>query len=188
MFATPYLKSLLCTAWLMSVMFLHACGSGGPVKALPKDADVYWAAEENASVLKFKAGQDLNLDQGQSSSLYVCLYQLADSRMFEQLRSQPEGLAALAACDKFDDSAVAFQRIFLEPGQSLELFLNRREGAKFLGLAAGYYNLESQRCRGLWPIPIVSVSDGWFSSHREPGQLVVEMSFGPHWPEAKAKK
>lgn len=188
MFIKHRFKSLILGFPLLACAFLSACGSGAPVKALPKDADVFWGAEENAVLLKFKARPDLNLDQGQPSSLSVCVYQLADSRMFEQLRSLPEGRAQLAACESFGETVVAFQRLFLEPGQTLNKFLDRREEAKFVGLAAAYYNLESERCLRLWPIPIVTVSDGWFSEHREPGQLVVEMEFGSDWPEAKAEK
>lgn len=188
MFVKSCLKLLATGLLLPALAALSACGSGAPVKALPKDADVFWGAEENALLLKFKARPDLNLDQGQPSSLAVCVYQLSDSRVFEQLRSQPEGRVRLAGCEGFGDSVVAFQRLFLEPGQRLEKFLNRREGAKFVGLAAAYYNLESERCLRLMPIPIVTVSDGWFSSHREPGQLVVDLEFGSDWPEAKAEK
>ena len=188
MFIKPALKLLLRALIILPLVGLSACGSGAPVKALPPDADVFWGAEENALLLKFKAGPNLNLDRGQPSSLAVCVYQLADSRMFEQLRSQPEGLAPLAACDKFDDSVLAFQRVFLEPGQSLEKFLDRREGARFVGVAAAYYNLESERCIRLLPIPLVNVSDGWFSSHRAPGQLVLELNFGPDWPEGPMEK
>ena len=188
MLVNYFVKSLRTALLALALSALAACSSGPPAKALPQDADVYWGAEENALLLKFSASPDLNLDQGQPSSLAVCLYQLSDSRLFDQLRSQPEGLTALAACQSFGESVVAFQRLFLEPGQNLEKFLDRREGAKFVGLAAAYYNLESQRCLRLWPIPVVKVSDGWFSSHREPGQLVLEMDFGPDWPEIKAKK
>lgn len=188
MFIKSFFKLLSIGLLLPALTALSACGSGAPVMALPKDADVFWGAEENALLLKFKARPDLNLDQGRPSSLAVCVYQLDDSRMFEQLSTQTEGRVKLAGCDKYGDSVVAFQRLFLEPGQRLEKFLDRREGAKFIGLAAAYYNLESERCLRLLAIPIVTVSDGWFSSHREPGQLVVEMEFGSDWPEAKAEK
>lgn len=186
---------------------LVSCGPGQPVKVLPEDADIDWAAETDGIVLKFKADDDLNLDRGRPSSLSVCIYQLSDARVFEQLRGQGqvgletlaacdkaggsencrdlEGLAALAACRKFGDTVLAFNRFFLEPGQKPEpLFLDRREGARFVGVAAGYYNLESVRCIRLFPVPIVKVSDGWFSSRRKPGQLIIELNFGPNWPES----
>ena len=202
-----------CCARLLGLILvgplLVACGPAQPVKVLPEDADINWKAEPGGIVLKFAAAKDLNLDRGQPSSLSICVYQLSDARVFEQLRNQGrmglealaacdqagggemcqdrEGLAALAACQKFGDTVLAFNRYFLEPGQKPEpQFLDRREGAKFVGLAAGYYNLESSRCVRLFPVPIVEVSDGWFSSHREPGQLTVELNFGPDWPEAPA--
>lgn len=195
--------------FVLGWLFLTSCGSGQPVKMLPEDSDVNWAAEPGGIVLKFNASKDLNMDQGRPSSLSVCVYQLSDARVFEQLRQQGqvglealadcdksggpetcqglEGLAALAACQKFGDTVLAFNRLFLEPGQKPEpLFLDRRDGAKFVGVAAGYYNLESSRCIRLFPVPIIKVSDGWFSDHREPGQLIIELNFGPDWPEAPA--
>ena len=198
---------LYIAALLVGGLISASCGNGQPVKIVPEDSDINWAAETGGIVLKFSASNDLNLDQGRPSSLSVCVYQLSDSRVFEQLRQQgqtgldalaacdqsggqeacrgPEGLAALAACKKFGDTVLAFDRLFLEPGQKQpELFLDRREGARFVGVAAGYYNLESNRCVRLFPVPIMEVSDGWFSSHREPGQLVIELNFGPDWPEA----
>jgi len=187
-------------------LFAMSCGSDRPVKMQPEDSDIKWSAEANAILLNFQASKDLNEDRGKPSSLSVCIYQLSDSRVFEQLRKQGQtgldalaacdksgeteicqdktGLAALAACKKFGDTVLAFNRIFLEPGQKQEVFFDRREGAKFIGLAAGYYNLESDRCIRLYPVPIIEVNDGWFSSHREPGQLVIELNFGPNWPEA----
>lgn len=163
---------------------LTGCSSSQPVKAEPPDADIVWGAEDNAIVLKFKASKDLNMDRGQPSSLSICLYQLSDSRTFDQLRLQgPEGLAALASCENFGSAVVAYQRLFLEPGQHLETYINRWEGTKFVGVAAGYYTLESNRCARIIPVPIVKISDGWFSSHREAGQLIVNLNFGPDWPQ-----
>jgi predicted component of type VI protein secretion system len=198
---------LLFSAWLL----LSSCGSDPRVKMLPEDSDIDWAAKPDGIVLKFKASPDLNMDRGRPASLSVCVYQLSDARVFEQLRGQGqagletlaacdksggaencrglEGLAALTACRKFGDTVLSFNRYFLEPGQTpAPLFLDRREGTKFVGVAAGYYNLESDRCIRLFPVPVVKVSDGWyrFSSHREPGQLIIELDFGPDWPEAPA--
>ncbi|MDR2946067.1 MAG: type VI secretion lipoprotein TssJ [Candidatus Adiutrix sp.] len=199
--------SLIFIAAVIAWPLMASCGSGQPEKMRPPDADLNWAAEPEAIVLKFQASDDVNLDQGRPSSLSICVYQLSEARVFDQLRGQGQagldnlaacgeaggeeiceeltGLAALAACQKFGDTVLAYDRYFLEPGQKPEpIFLDRREGARFVGLAAGYYHLESDRCARLFPVPIVEVRDGWFSSHREPGQLVVELNFGPDRPEA----
>lgn len=183
-----YIKLCFYILFCLSPAFIGACSSQ-PVSVLPKDADVLWSAEKDAIVLKFSATRDLNLDQGRPSSLSICVYQLSEARLFEQIREEgPKGLAALAACQRFGDSALSAARYFLEPGQTLEpQFVERREGAKFVGLAAAYYNLESERCARLFPIPIIQISDSWFGEpRREPGQLLVELVFGANWPEPPA--
>lgn len=173
------MKNLLKIMIGAAILFGAACGSGQQNKVQPEGANINWSAEAKAITLKFKASNDLNLDNGQPSSLPICLYQLSETHAFEQLRSQGQpGLDTLAACKKFGGTVAASNMLFLEPGQTLEIFLDRREGVKFVGLVAAYSRLDSDRCIRLYRIPTIELSDGWSSSRWEPDQLIIELNFG----------
>lgn len=105
--------------------------------------------------LSFRASADLNSFLGTPSSLSVCLYQLTDRRAFDALRDDPEGLAELLDCGKFDDSVVGRERIFINPGERKIEEFERRRGARYVAIAAGYHDASAASSTLLLELPVV---------------------------------
>lgn len=117
------------------------------------------AGRQYFSVL-FRAARDLNLSRGKPSSLSICAYQLTDRRAFDSLRDDPDGMAALLACEEFDDSVVGRERLFVNPGgEKVETF-ERRRGARYLALAAGFHNARADGATLLLELPPVTLKSG----------------------------
>lgn len=134
------------------------------------------AGQQHFAVL-FRAARDLNLYRGEASSLSICAYQLSDSRAFNILRDDPEAMAALLACEQFDDSVVGRERLFVNPGERKTATFERRMGARYLALAAGYHTAGDAREAGatlLLELPAVTLKTG----RRPPPRLGVVLESG----------
>lgn len=167
-------KKIWCTLALLAVFALTSCS----VKQLPP---AEWIYEEDAIRLKLQADFMLNLDQGKAHTLYICLYQLSDPNVFNQLSENREGLYKLLDCQLFDASAAASKRLIVHPGEKRTLILDRAEDAKYFALVAGYYGIERERITRLIEIPTVIEKKGWFFKTvvQKPGFLDVELILGP---------
>ena len=56
--------------------------------------------------------------------------------------------------------------------------LDRPEGAKYVGVAAGYYDLRKERAVRFFPIPVTEVKRG-STVVSEPGVLNLNLTLGP---------
>lgn len=133
---------LLCTV---------SCSWFGKKPPLPAE----WRYEKNAIVSHLKADPNLNLYEGNSHPLVACIYQLSDPNVFNQLRGDADGLAKLLECQRFDAGVVQFKRFPIQPGQEITESMDRAEGARYVGVVAGYFNLREERIVDLLPIPVV---------------------------------
>jgi type VI secretion system VasD/TssJ family lipoprotein len=157
-----------------SLCFLAACASQ-PL------APPQWTYEKDAVRLNLKSDPKLNLDRGVPHTLVLSIYQLRDPNTFNRLSDTTEGIYQLLQGEVFDASAASAKRIIVHPGQDTAVLLDRAEGAKYVGVAAGYYNLEKSRMIRLYDIPVVLDSKGLIKKTRtnKPGQLVVDLDLGP---------
>lgn len=146
-------KSLVTPILLISFLSLVSCATG-PV------APTQWRYEKEAISLTFQADPQLNRYNGRSHTLQVCVYQLKDPNGFNQLSESQDGLYNLLECVMFDPSVVNFRSVILRPGQTLSFALDRAEGARYIGLAAGYAQIEKDRITRLIDIPEVIVKEG----------------------------
>lgn len=121
-----------------------------------------------------RAARDLNLYRGEPSSLSICAYQLTDRGAFDSLRDDPDGMATLLACEEFDDSVVGRERIFVNPGEEKTMTFERRRGARYLALAAGFHNARVSGATLLMELPAVTLK----SSRHPPPCLGVLLESG----------
>lgn len=117
--------------------------------------------------LSVTADPQLNLYKNSPHTLLVCLYQLRDPNAFNQLADDPNSLAKLMECGKFDSSITYAKRIVVQPGQKLTEQRDRAEGTRFIGIAAGYYVSGNEKTTHLAPITSRSTTS-------------VEIEFGPN--------
>jgi len=127
--------------------------------------------EKESIILNINSDPQLNLYQGQPHSLALCIYQLKDPNAFNQLSEERNGLPRLMQCERFDPSVLSSKRIFVHPARHVKEVRDRAEGARYLGIVAGYYTLEKSRVVRFYPIP----RPGFFGGSKE---LVINLDLG----------
>ena len=140
-----------------------------------------WRYQKDGIRLRVKADPKLNLFQGDPHTLLVCVYDLRDPNAFNQLADEKEGLAKLLDCGRFDSSVASSKRLVIQPGQELNESMDRAEGAKYVGLVAGYYSLQKDKSVRLYPIPILEESKGLVFRTKTsiPAILNLDLYLGP---------
>ena len=168
------MKRLLLILIAGLFLFLTACAA----KQLPPPQ---WTYEKEAIRMHIKADSKLNLDEGEAHTLLLCAYQLSDPNTFNQLSNDEDGLYTLLECSLFGDGAAASKRLILQPGQEINLTLDRAEGARYVAVVAGYYILEKDRMVRIVEIPEVVEKKGVFrvKKTRKPAHLSVDLVLGP---------
>lgn len=163
-------RFLLVTVVAVSMLALAACAS----KPKPKPDRPGFL--ENGVVLHLEADPMLNLYDGQPHTLLLCVYQLQDPNAFNQYRQDYSGISKLLEGKRFDPSVAAAKRIFVQPGDNQGLVLDRAEGARFVGVVAGYYNMNKDQATRLFEVPLLEQEKGWFSKEVVFSYGVLEVS------------
>ncbi len=158
---------------LLSIFFLNACAFG-PV--LPAK----WKYEERAVLLHIKADRQLNLYSGKPHTLHLCVYQLREPNAFNQLSGDEDGLYDLLECNLFDESVTTTKKLIIHPGKDLTFTLDRADGARYIGIVAGYNVLDSKRMTRLYDIPIMIKKRGFIkrTKYESPVHLNIDITLG----------
>lgn len=168
------MKRFLRLLIALSLLLLSACAA----KQLPPPQ---WSYEKEAIRMHIKADNKLNLDEGEAHTLLLCAYQLSDPNTFNQLANDQDGLYTLLECSLFGDGAAAAKRMIIQPGQDINLTLDRAEGARYVAFVAGYYLLEKDRMVKMVEIPEYIEKKGFIktSKARKPAPLNIDLILGP---------
>lgn len=157
----PYF--IACT---LTCTLLFSCISKPSIVSPPE-----WKHEKDAITLRLEGDPLLNLYQEKPHSLIVCVYHLKDLNGFKQLTDENGGLAKLLECSRFDNSVTYSKRLVVQPKQELTESLDRTEGAKYLGMVAGYYSLHKVHSVRSYQIPV--------SLFNNPKKLIINLHMGP---------
>ena len=106
--------------------------------------------------LLIQADSQLNRFQNNSHTLFLCVYQLKDPNAFNQLAEEKDGLPKLLECARFDGTVANAKRVSVQPGQTIKETRDRAEGARFIGIAAGYYGSGNQKVTDIAPLSVVN--------------------------------
>lgn len=117
------------------------------------------ASSKNNITIIIKADPELNRYQNKPHALHLCIYQLKDPNGFNQLAEEKDGVPKLLECSRFDGTVVNAKRLVIQPGQELKDIRDKAEGARFVGIATGYYGTGKEKLTHLSPL-----STGMFSS------------------------
>ena len=131
-----------------------------------------YSYQKEAVTITLRADPQLNLYQGSPHTLVACTYQLKDPNAFNQIVDEKDGLPKLLECGRFDGSVAYAKRLVVQPGQELKDSLDRAEGAKYVSVVAGYYNLQKWNAVRLFQIPVGTLSS-------KPQNVNVELYLGP---------
>lgn len=95
---------------------------------------------KNAIVIDYNATKNLNMQDGQSHTTVLIVYQLNNINAFNNLIQSKNGVLKLLSAKKFAPSVMSIDKIFVAPGKSNKVFLNRAEKTVWVAVVAGYYN------------------------------------------------
>jgi len=155
---------------------LSAC-AGAPTHPSP-DTDVAWSFGPKAIQISYHAAHDLNVYDGKAHTILLCCYQLSDPDIFNNLSKSEDGITRLLKCVRFDKAVVDCTRVIVQPGEEKTIELDRAENARWVGLAAGYYELNPEMVTRLIAIP-VAVQKKWLILKTPvPGNLAVDLVLG----------
>ncbi|MDD2335661.1 MAG: type VI secretion system lipoprotein TssJ [Geobacteraceae bacterium] len=129
-----------------------------------------WEYEKSAIDLCIQSDPHLNILQEKSHSLMVCVYLLRDLNGFNQMMDEKGGLSKLLECERFDPGVTYARRIVVQPNQATKETMDRSEGAKYVGIVAGYYNLEKDNAVRTFQIPL--------SFFQNPKRLSIDLTLG----------
>jgi type VI secretion system VasD/TssJ family lipoprotein len=137
--------------------------------------------EEGGVEIAVKADDQLNQSGGRPHTLVLCIYQLATPNVFNQLAGDEDGLYRLLECSLFDPSVASAKRLIVHPGDSTTHTLDRAEGAKYVAVAAGYYQVEKKRMVRLYEIPTVIETKGLIrrTKTKKLDKLKIDLKLGP---------
>lgn len=133
-------------------LLLASC-AGGSSSGGGSAAGAY-GYEKDAISLHLKGDPMLNLFEKRPHTLLVCVYQLRDPNALNQVLQDAEDVTKLLECGRFDPSIVNTKKFILQPGKEITEALDRAEGARYIGIVAGYYNLDKQRASRIIPVPV----------------------------------
>ncbi|RLB43306.1 MAG: type VI secretion system lipoprotein TssJ [Deltaproteobacteria bacterium] len=157
------------------IMLVASCAS----KPLPPPQYSYG---KGAITFHLKSSPQLNLYQGSSHTLLICVYQLRDPNGFNQLSGDEDGLYKLLECAPFDGSVTYVKRLVVQPGQNVSFDLDRAEGTKYVGFVAGYSQLTKENIVRLFRIPVVVEKKGFIRTTKtqKPAPLQVQVVLGSY--------
>jgi type VI secretion system VasD/TssJ family lipoprotein len=139
-----------------------------------------WPSEKNAIHLNIMADTELNRYMGRPHTLKLCLYQLQSENTFYQLAEDKDGIDKLLKCGLFDANVLRTKTLTIRPGKDSTIDIDRAEGAKYVGVVAGYYLFERERMVRLFDVPLIIEKKGWNRKRFEkPDLLNIELILGP---------
>ena len=137
-----------------------------------------WEYEPNAIFLNLRGDPQLNLFQGKSHTLVLCVYFLTDPNEINQLVDEKGGLEKLCECTKFHPSVTNAKRLIIHPSREYKETLDRPAGAKYVAVVAGYYNLKKENVVRLFTIPVVEEKKR-STLYQKPGPLRLDLHLSP---------
>jgi len=140
-----------------------------------------WQFEKSAVNLHVFADDQLNLNEGTSHTLLLCIYQLKDPNEFNNLAGYREGLYQLLDCGNYGAAVAMASKLIVHPGQDRHFVFDRAEGAKYLAVVAGYYTIQKENITRLTDMPVIIERSGflWLTRTQMPDVANIELTLGP---------
>jgi type VI secretion system VasD/TssJ family lipoprotein len=167
-------KITVALLFLVQLFVLSSCG------LLPPVSPAKWLHQKDGIILHIEADNKLNFTRGKAYTLYFVVYQLVDPNSFNQLSGDEDGLSRLLESKIYDSSVAAVQSMVLYPGSDVTYKIDRAEGARYVGVVAGYSVMAKERMVRLFDIPVYTKIDNLLELSRKlsPGQLCIDLYLG----------
>lgn len=144
-----------------------------------------WKMDHDAVVLNMEADNKLNYSNGKAHALRFVIYQLDSPNSFNQLVEDEEGLKQLLQSTVYDSNVHAVEDIVVYPGSDVSYRIDRAEGARYIGIVAGYQGLIKDRVAKVYEVPVYVKHKLLFKRKLIPGELVLNLTLGPQQIEQK---
>ncbi|MBF0527993.1 MAG: type VI secretion system lipoprotein TssJ [Deltaproteobacteria bacterium] len=136
-------KTLVRDRWLLGLFFIFAVAIGGCAGTSTSQTSTS-AAKEQGPVeemkLAFVADRTVNWDNDKPHPIVICFYQLTSPGVITTREQRSEGISELLSCRGLDSSILSYERLTLQPGQSVLKTIRRLPTGSYIGVAAGYFN------------------------------------------------
>lgn len=180
-----WLRHGACLGLLAAVFLLGGCAAansllGGNTKKQAV-AEIAWEFAPNAVLIEIEADSRLNEFAGEAHTLLMGVYQMEDSAAFYKLIADMNLVGKSLESGKGGDGFTHFARYVVKPGQRSILSLDRAQKAKFIGITAGYYQMEASKSARLFQIPLTVASEGLVTTTYKaaPAVMALRLNFGP---------
>ncbi len=149
-----------------------------------------WSFEAKGIQIRYTADRLLNAYNNKPHTLLLIVYQLDNINAFNKFSTYKEGLGKLLEAKTFDPGVMAVQRVYIEPGAENVLVMNRADNAKWVGIVAGYYDLEPGKVNKSFEIPFKVETKGFIRKEKiaKVQPLNVNLLLGPHSIQEIKKK
>ncbi len=139
-----------------------------------------WEMQEEGIILRISSDKNLHNENGIPKPLNIVIYQLTDTKKFNQMADEKTGLYKMLKCTKYDHSVVDVRKIKLMPGSDSVIRIDRLAEARHVAIVAGYSAMKKESMVRLFPIPVYVKKTRLFSRERciRPGRLDARVAFG----------
>ncbi|GAB6888306.1 type VI secretion system lipoprotein TssJ [Desulfothermus okinawensis JCM 13304] len=165
------------------LFFIISCGSNAKNLREPK-----WVYGSRAIEIHYKADNKLNFFNNNPHTLVLKVFQLKDISNFKDLIQNKDGILRLLQylgqtgfLGKAESDLLGYKEFIIEPGEEKIIYLDRAEGARWIGVVAGYYILSPDNCSRVFKIPLIYKKKGLLFKKTSVsiGKLFVNLMLGP---------
>ncbi len=153
---------------------LSAC-STDPMLTVSQDG---WTYENKAISISVRSSADLNEVSERPHALSLSVFQLSDTNTFAGLSTTRDGAIELLDKGKIDSTVAQFTRIIIQPGEKKLIKLDRAQTAKYVGIIAGYNQLDPTLDVHLFQIPVVPSKRGLVDKALAASSLIADEAKG----------
>ena len=175
-------KTCLLVAMTLAAM-LCGCSSQPPAQDSPRKqaiAAVKWDYEKDAISIEINADEQLNQFENEAHTLLLGVYQMADPAAFYKLSADSTAMSTSLENGTAGDGFINLTRFVVTPGGKAIVTLDRAQKAKYVGLIAGYFEIDAPRAARLFEIPLSVDSKGLFTTtySAAPAKLALRLKLG----------
>lgn len=177
-------KEMLLLAAVAITATLSACSSHPTSPDTPRKqaiAAVKWDFEKDAISIEINADEQLNQFENEAHTLLLGIYQMADPAVFYKMTGDSTVMSTSLENGKAGDGFIDLARFVVTPGGKAVVDVDRAQKSKYVGLVAGYYQMDAPHAARLFEIPLTIDSKGFFTTTytAAPAKLALRLKLGP---------
>ena len=124
------------------------CSSQQPAPDSPRKqaiAAVKWDYEKDAISIEINADEQLNEFENEAHTLLLGVYQMADPAAFYKMTADSTAMSASLENGTAGDGSINLTRFVVTPGGKAIVDVDRAQKSKYVGLIAGYFQMDAPR-------------------------------------------